>query len=52
MSADAPLSAAELARWNETIATAEECDKAAGITDPGTVAARGAHTAAANGRRS
>jgi hypothetical protein len=42
---------AELARWDETIATAEACDKAAGKTNLGTVNARTAHTAAANGRR-
>ena len=49
---DTPRSKAELDRWNATITTAEECDKAAGITAPGTVAARDAHTAAANGRQS
>jgi hypothetical protein len=34
---------AELARWDATIATAEAADKAAGITDPGTVSARAAY---------
>lgn len=44
---DTPISPAELERWNATIATAEACDSAAGITDPGTVAARAACGAAA-----
>lgn len=44
---------AELALWAATIATAEECDKAAGKTDPAIVNARAACSAAfrANGRR-
>jgi hypothetical protein len=37
---------AEIARWDATIGTAEACDSAAGITDPGTVAARAAFAAA------
>jgi hypothetical protein len=49
---DTPQSQAELDRWNATIKTMETADRAAGITDPGTVAARDAHTAAANGRAS
>jgi hypothetical protein len=52
MSRNEPQSQAELDRWNATIKTMEAADKAAGITDPGTVSARDAHTAAANGRRS
>jgi hypothetical protein len=54
--ADAPIPVippAELDRWDATLRTAEECDKAAGITDPGTVSARSAfgRFAAANGRK-
>ena len=51
---DAPIPPAELDRWDATIATAEAADKAAGITDPGTVSARSAfgRFAAENGRRS
>lgn len=49
--ADTPILPAELARWDATIATAEACDKAAGITDKGTVSARAA-LAAKTGSRS
>lgn len=54
--ADAPppvIPPAELARWDATIAAAEECDKAAGKTDPAIVNARAAfgRSAAASGRR-
>ena len=51
---DTPIPPAELDRWDATIATAEAADKAAGVTDPGTVSARSAfgRFAAANGRRS
>lgn len=42
----------ELDRWNATLVTREECDAAAGITDPATVNARAACDAAANGRQS
>ena len=50
-SSDTPVSPAELDRWNAAIRTLEECDKAAGITDPATVNARAAYEAAAKGRR-
>ena len=52
--ADTPIPPAELDRWDATTATAEAADKAAGITDPGTVNARSAfgRFAAENGRRS
>jgi hypothetical protein len=42
----------ELDRWNATLVTREECDAAAGITDPATASARAAYEAAANGRQS
>jgi hypothetical protein len=52
--ADTPIPPAELDRWDATIATAEECDKAAGKTDDAIVNARSAfgRFATANGRRS
>jgi hypothetical protein len=52
--ADTPIPPAELALWGAAVTALEECDKAAGITDPGTVNARAAfgRFAAANGRRS
>lgn len=48
---DAPIPAVELDRWDATLHTAEECDKAAGKTDPAIVNARAAHSAAANRRK-
>jgi len=50
---DAPIPPAELEKWGGVIAIMQACDKAAGITDPGTVAAAAAYraAAAANGRR-
>lgn len=36
----------ELDLWHQTVVLMEECDAAAGITDPGTVSARAALDAA------
>lgn len=36
------IPSAELLRWNACVELMEEADKAAGVTDPGTVAARAA----------
>lgn len=51
---DTPIPPAELERWDATIATVEECDKAAGKTNQATVNARAAfgRFAAASGRHS
>lgn len=46
-----PQSLAELDRWDASVKTMEEADRAAGITDKGTVSARAA-VEAARGRRS
>lgn len=49
---DAPVTAAELARWDAAVRTLEECDDRARIKDKGTAGARKAVEAARNGRRS
>lgn len=41
-STDAPLSAAELDLWHQTLLTREEAEALTGTTDPATAAARAA----------
>jgi hypothetical protein len=48
---DAPQSRAELLRWGATLATMQECDKAAGVSDKGTEAATSAFGRAIQARR-
>jgi hypothetical protein len=48
----AEIPVTELDLWHQVLVTREECDAAAGITDPATVNARAACEAVANGGQS